>query len=479
MAMTEARTITGWELGFQTLEAELDETELEVAGTLPSDLDGVLYRVGPARHDVYGDRYKHWFDGDGMVHALRLGGGQASYRNRFVATKKKAEEDAARARMYAGFGTPPAGRGLTRMRRAAVRANTANTNVVFHHGRLLALWEAGRPWRLDPHTLDTIGEDDLGGALAPNDSISAHPKLDPATGEMWNFGIGYGPKTTFSLYRTTAEGVTDRVTKIKLPFGGMVHDFALTATKAVVVMPPIALPWIPVALLTGRRSYGQSLRWQPGRGTPIAVIDRATAETRWYQTDGFMMFHTVNAWDEGDDVVVDLCAYPDDSIMRLISEVMVGQSYPASAFAERLRMTAAGTVERRRLSDTPVELPRVAGRSLTGAQTRIYGPTNNEEGHFIGVPAAIDPESGKAQLTPMTAGQFAGELVPVTKSNATGDDDVWLLTLVLDADARRSELWVLDGADVAAPPVAVVALPHVVPFGFHGNWVRSERLASA
>src|SRR5256885_6209070 len=150
MAMTDARTeTTGFQLGFQTLEAELDDTELEVTGTLPADLDGVLYRVGPARHDVYGERYQHWFDGDGMVHALRLGGGQASYRNRFVATKKKAEEDAAGARMYAGFGPPPAGRGLTRMRRAAVRASTGNTNVVFHHGRLLALWEAGRPWRMD------------------------------------------------------------------------------------------------------------------------------------------------------------------------------------------------------------------------------------------------------------------------------------------------------------------------------------------
>src|SRR2546423_7711817 len=112
----------------------------------------------------------------------------------------------------------------------------------------------------------------------------------------------------------------------------MVHDFALTPTKAIVVVAPIALPRIPVALLLGRRSFGQSLRWQPERGTPIAVIDRATGETRWYQTDGFMMFHTINAWDEGDDVVVDLCAYPDDSVMRLLRDLMVGQSYPVSAF---------------------------------------------------------------------------------------------------------------------------------------------------
>src|SRR5438067_12567963 len=130
MAMTEARTITGWELGFQTLEAELDETELEVTGTLPADLAGALYRVGPARHDVYGDRYRHWFDGDGMVHALRLAGGQATYRNRFVATKKKRDEDAVRRRLYGGFGTAPTGGPLARMRRA-IPKSAANTNVVF------------------------------------------------------------------------------------------------------------------------------------------------------------------------------------------------------------------------------------------------------------------------------------------------------------------------------------------------------------
>src|SRR5437870_12355162 len=122
-----------YRLGFRSLETETPAPrELEVvAGALPRDLLGTLLRIGPARHDVYGERFRHWFDGDGMVHAIRLDGGEATYRNRFIATAGKAEEDAARRRLHGGFGTPPAGGPLARLRRRGGK-NAANTNIVFH-----------------------------------------------------------------------------------------------------------------------------------------------------------------------------------------------------------------------------------------------------------------------------------------------------------------------------------------------------------
>ena len=466
--LVQDRTATGWRLGFQTLEEEIAEAvELKVDGDLPGELDGTLYRVGPARHDVYGERYRHWFDGDGMVHALKLQGGKAHYRNRFVATDKKRDEDAAGHRIYGAFGTPPASR-------RGIRAkSSANINVVSHGGKLLALWEAGRPWALDPVTLETVGEDDLGGVLAPGQAISAHPKLDRATGEMWNFGVDYGPRPKISLYRTSPDGTTERVLRKALPFGAMIHDFALTPTKAVVVIAPITLPTVPVALLTGRKSYGESLRWRPRKGTRIAVYDRATGEIRLFKTDPFMMFHTVNAWDEDGDVVVDLCAYEDASVIRMFSEVMVGEmSTPSPARIERLRLTAGGKVRRRQVSDTIFEFPRVAGHSLSQPHSKAYGLTVGASG-FLGVPAVVDAATGSAGVAPMTPGQFAGEPVPVSKVGATSDQEVWLLTLVLDSDARASELWVLDGEGIEAGPVARVRLPHIVPFGLHGNWVRA------
>ncbi|MHB8670342.1 MAG: carotenoid oxygenase family protein [Acidimicrobiales bacterium] len=477
MLTQERLTTEGWRLGFRTLENEIEgPTELAVRGELPAELSGTLYRIGPARHDVHGERYRHWFDGDGMVHALGLSGGVATYRNRFVRTAKKADEDAAGRRLYAGFGTPAAGGALARFRQArSSPPSAANTNVVFHGGRLLALWEGGRPWRLDPVTLETMGEEDLGGALAPGAAWSAHPKVDAATGELWNFGVTYGRRTWLSLYRSGPDGATTRVCRVRLPFGAMIHDFALTPTKVAVVVPPIALPPVPVALLAGRRSFGESLRWKPELGTRIVVIDRTSLEVKWYRTDPFMVFHTVNAFDEGDDVVVDLCSYPDDSVMRFLTEVMVGRiRSEASAWPERLRLAPDGTAERRRLSATMVEFPRVLDAVSSGEHRRFYG-IRSGEAEFPGVPVAVDVASGRSQSAPMGPGQFAGECVPVPKAGARARDEseVWLLTVVLDANAARSELRVLDGADLAAPPVAVVPLPHVVPFGFHGSWVGS------
>jgi all-trans-8'-apo-beta-carotenal 15,15'-oxygenase len=475
MLVEDRKTEADWRLGFRSLEGEIgDGVELGVSGDLPSELEGTLYRIGPARFDVYGERYRHWFDGDGMVHALRLSGGKAEYRNRFVATDKKRDEDAAQQRLYSGFGTGPGGGPIARLRHLLPKS-AANTNIVSHGGKLLALWEAGRPWRVDPVTLETIGEDDMSGTLGPREAISAHPKLDRATGEMWNFGVGYGPKTSISLYRTTAAGETSRAAKIPLDFAPMVHDFALTPTKAVFVLHPISLPRIPVGLMLGRKSFGDSLRWQPERGTVVLSVDRTTGERRSYKTGPLLTFHTANAWDEDDDVVVDLCASEDDSVMKYFYEVMAGRDFvPSQPFLTRLTLRADGGVDRRRLSETPLEFPRVAGRALSQPHTRIYGATFHDEAAFLGAPAAVDPATGASSVAVMKAHQIAGEPVPVTKAGATSDDDMWLLTLVLDVQARRSEVWVLDGADVAAPPVAVVRLPHIVPFGFHGNWVRAS-----
>ena len=464
-------------LGFTSLEEEIREgRELAVRGTLPPDLQGTLYRIGPGRHDVYGERAVSWFDGDGMVHALTLEEGRVSYRNRFVETAGKAEEDRAQRKLYGGFGSRTPGSAWRRLLRRGARKNPANTNIVFHGGKLLALCEAGKPYRLDPVTLATVGEDDL-GALADG-AYSAHPKLDPRTGEMWNFGTAYGRESTVSLYRTTAEGVTTKVTTLALPAPAMVHDFAITATRAIFVIAPIVLPRIPLGLVLGQRSFGESLHWRPELGVRIAVVDRASGEARWVTTDPFMLFHTAHAWDEGDDVVVDLCAYPDGAIMRTIVDIMVGDTpTPARCYPERLRITQSG-VSRTRLSATPMEFPRVAGRAWGQSEQRIYGTSWSDGLEFIGKPVAIDVATGRAEEAAIGAGEYAGECVPVAKAGATSERDVWLLTLVLDGASRTSELRILDGGDLAAPPVARVRLPHVVPFGFHGNWVSRARLAA-
>jgi all-trans-8'-apo-beta-carotenal 15,15'-oxygenase len=470
----------GWQLGLQTLNTEMaDGVELEVSGRLPAELRGTLYRVGAAAWEVAGERYRHWLDGDGMVHALRLEDGRAVYRNRFVVTAGREEERRAGRRLYAGFGTRPGGNNAWQRFRNLTRRfpakNTANTNIIEIGGRLLALWEAGGPpHRIDPITLETLGQDDLGGILGAHDTFSAHPHGHPS-GDLWNFGIQYGPRTRARLYRCRSDGLVTREHSVTLPFSAMVHDFAITERHAVLIIAPLTLPAVPLTLLLGQTSYAESLHWRPERGTHVAVVDLHSGETRWHRTEPFALFHTVNAWDEGDDVVVDVCAYPDDRIIRFLYEVMTG-SIPATPFAwpERLVLDASGGTHTQRLSETPLEFPRVAPRSDAREHRRIYGVTHNHAGHFIGAPACVDLDLGKVATAPMQSHEFAGECVPVSKERAKTDADVWLLTLVLNADDARSELRVLDGADIGAGAVATVTLPHAVPFGFHGNWVNAR-----
>ena len=477
VAAAKRRVASPLELGFRSLETEIAEARaLEVRGTMPNELSGVLYRIGPARHEVYGERFRSWFDGDGMVHALAIEQGRVTYRNRFVATLGKLAEDHASKRLFGGFDTSPPGSRVTRFLHRSQRKNPANTSVVFHAGKLLALCEAGRPYRLDPETLATIGEDDMSGALAPGATYSAHPKLDPETGEMWNFGVSYGREAKLHVHCTTKKGETRAAAEVTMPVPAMVHDFAITKTKVVFVIAPIVLPRVPLGLVLGQTSFGESLRYRPELGVNVAVVDRATGETRWSRTDPFMLFHTVNAWDEGNDVVLDVCAYPDARIMRTIEDVMVGDTpQRAPAYVERLRIASSGRVTRTRLSETPLEFPRVAGRAFGKEHRIVYGVAWPEGRPFIAQPAVIDTVSGETRFAALGPAEFAGECVPVSKANAASESDVWLLTLVLDGVSRATELRVLDGADVAAPPVATVRLPHVVPLGFHGNWVSAAR----
>ncbi|MDB5066844.1 MAG: lignostilbene-alpha,beta-dioxygenase [Chloroflexi bacterium] len=474
---------TGWQLGFRTLDAEVEDgLELEVTGRLPAELRGILHRIGPARFEVAGERYRHWLDGDGMVHALHLGDGRVRYRNRFVATAGKAEEDREGRRLYAGFGTRPGGgTALARLRNVRRRPakNTANTNVVWMGGRLLALWEAGHPHRLDPVTLATAGEDDL-GVLGPAATFSAHPKRHPG-GDMWNFGVRYGRRSHVDLYRCPATGPVTHALAVSLPFNAMVHDFALTERRAVLVVQPLLLPSLPVALLVGARSYAESLRWEPHRGTHVAVIDLDGGGIHWYRGEPFSLFHTVNAWDEGDDVVLDVIAYPDPTlIVRTLADVMTGR-LDSEIFTrpERivLRRDQSG-FQRRRLSETTLEFPRVSPASESRPHRLVYGITNRTSGGFIGVPACVDAETGAVATAPMTGQEYAGELVPVAKAQARTEADVWLLSLVLDAATERTELRVFDGADLASGSVATVRLPHAVPFGFHGNWLDDAELVT-
>jgi all-trans-8'-apo-beta-carotenal 15,15'-oxygenase len=470
-----------WRRGFASLEHEyVEPIALETMGTIPEELCGTLYRNGPARNVIFGERLRHWFDGDGMVHAFSLSPSGVRYRNRFVASEGHLEENRAQRRLWRTFATPSAGGVVQRFLRRHKGKNGANTNIVLHAGTLFALWEGGKPTRIDPVSLATLGEDDLDGNLvAVDEGYSAHPRFDAATGELWNFTSLFGAQPLTRILCRDAQGKTRLCAQVPMALPAMAHDFALTSRYVILKYDPYVLPRVPLLLILGQKSYGQSLSWHPERGGKILLVPRAGGAVRSVDVPPRLMVHVIHAYEEGDDVILDVLAYADDAIMRTFLEVMVGPIHtPACAFPERVRIPPAGPARLERLAATPMELPRHL--APIGARHRhVWATAWTDPASMLSTPVRLDVDSGATQLATMAPGEFAGECVPVRKRGATSDGAAWILTVVLDAEKRRSELRILDGEDLTAPPVARAFVPHMIPFGFHGSFVSAAEVQAA
>lgn len=462
-------TTPAWFAGFQSLEVEhTEEVELPVEGVIPPELRGTLYRNGPARHEVYGERYNHWWDGDGMVHGLRIENGKVGYRNRFVQTKKKLAEDAAGRRIHASFGTPPPGSPLQRVRHFKP-GNTASVNVEWHAGQLLALADGGRPHRLDPETLSTVGGEVSFGVLDQSDTFTAHPKIHPETGDMIGYGMKPGPRSRLKIYRVTPDGIGEHFAT--LPVAGFVHDFAITATRAVFAIGKTGgMSAGMLGFLLGRRSVYEAMSFEEGP-SDIWTVDLRTGRVDKAAGDvevlGFA--HTANAFDTTDGgFAVDFVSYPDAKIIHQMVDLMYGRETDLGrARPARLEVSKAGNTTVTQLADCGWEFPRCIESAATTEHTAQWGLTA-----YLGAPVRIDHD-GTTDIHPLTETQYAGEPIPIPKANATSERDAWVLSIVMDAggDEPHSELRILDGADLQAPPVATAQLPDVMPFDFHGAWI--------
>jgi carotenoid cleavage dioxygenase len=437
--------------------------DLTVLGELPRELRGTYYRNGPnAAFEPMG-RY-HWFDGDGMVHAIHIEDGRAHYRNRWVESEGLKEERAAGRALYPGLLDFSA----TEAPRFKV---TANTNTVFHANRLLALVESSLPTELDARTLETRGLHDFAGKLAG--PMTAHPKLDPENGEMLFFG--YSPFPPYlQYYVVDRAGAIVHAEPIDAAWPSMIHDFAVTATHTVFLLCPIVFDFAKAA------ANGSIFSWEPERGTRIGVMPRRgrSRDVRWFETDPCYVFHPLNAYDEGDEVVLDVHRY--EELLFMSPKAARSPSWRDSQVARlhRFRLDlASGAVRSTPLDDHEGEFPRVDER-LVGRRHRFgyfaaVGPeaTANLLPEFTSI-AKIDLErGGRVEVRPHGAGNGCGEPVFVPRRDDAAEDDGWVLYLAYDRDRNASELMVLDARDIGGEPVARVRLPHRVPYGFHGNWV--------
>jgi carotenoid cleavage dioxygenase len=426
---------------------ELTTGELPVSGSLPEALCGRYLRNGPNPLARPEPSTYHWFTGTGMVHGIRLRDGRAEwYRNRFVRS----------AEVATAMGEP--------VRPGPVHGDTdfgPNTNVIGHAGRTFALVEGGaRPYEMT-YDLDTVGPSDFGGTLPGG--YTAHPKRDPETGELHALSYYWGWGNTVQYSVTGTDGVVRKVVDVEVGGPVSIHDLSITDRFAVIYDLPVVFD-LEMAMAGASFPY----RWEPDYRARVGLLERegGADDVAWFDVEPCYVFHPMNAYDDGDQVVLDVVRHP-----RMFDRQRLGPDEGTPSLDRWTVDLAAGKVREERLDDLGQEFPRVDER-VVGRRNR-YGYT----GAFLDRTDALvkhDLVRRTREVRPLSSGGGACEAVFVPASPGAAEDDGWVLSLVYDVERDTSELIVLNAADFTGAPQAVVHLPQRVPFGFHGNWVPDD-----
>jgi carotenoid cleavage dioxygenase len=439
---------------FAPVADELDTGPLEIQGALPSGLRGTFLRNGPNPQFVADPARYHWFDGDGMLHAVRLGDGQASYANRYVRTRGFELERAAGRALWRGFRSGPEFDNP-----GGPFKNVANTNLLWFGGELLCLWEGGKPHAVRLPGLETLGLRDFGGRL--RHPFTAHPKVDPDTGELFTFGYVPAPPPFCSYSHIDATGRVLHSQAVELPRPVMMHDFAITRNFAV---------FLDFPLVFGMDRNGPSLAFRPELGARIGLLPRAGGAARWFEVLPGYAFHVINAYEQDGTVVVLACRAQRSDLLGSESVADAARGRP---YRWRIDLES-GRVTEELLHHVACDFPRIhdgyTGRVNRFAYVAPFAPDRLDAPHFTGL-AKLDLDEGTLQLHRFGEGRFGGEGVFVPRPGGTAEDDGWVLSYVYDEGSGISELWVLDAGDFAAAPLARVRLPRRVPYGFHALWV--------
>ena len=453
-------------------------------GAVPLALRGFLYRNGPGTMQSFGEPYRHPFDGDGMVTRFSFEADKVQYTNRFVQTKELREEARAGRMLYRSFGTNVPGGWLRNIARLTFK-NAANTNVIVHGGRLLALWEGGLPHALDATTLETIGPYDYQGklrnvgsffdrTLSPFLPFSAHPKRDVDTGELFNFGTLVGHRPRLVLYRIDRHGTLQTPQFVPLDDLSFVHDFILTRHYAVFFVPSVAFDL--VRTFFGLTTPAASLRARKNRSASLLLVPRDGGAPRWFQVNAGFVFHFANGFEDGNgNIVLDalrMRSLPGaDDIASFLGgeDVTIPQAYPTRFLLDLKR---ARVVEDQ-MFDFPAELPTVDPRSV-GRPYRAFWSLAGESGNtspFMTRVARLEMSSGYRRARDFFP-DLPGEPLFVPRPAAESPEEGWVLVLVYRASTHLSELVILDADTLDV--VCRLELPHHVPPGFHGTWVPSN-----
>ena len=466
-------TTTDPALGFTTLEREVVAGELECSGELPGWLSGSLLRTGPAKFEVGEQRMRHWFDGLAMLHRFTIDEGRVSYGNRFLESRSyKAAREQGRM-VYGEFATDPCRslykRVQTLFSPGNVLPDNANINVTRLGERFVAMTETPLPVQFDPHTLQTAG---VRPYEVPGQLSTAHPHLDRASGGMLNYAAKLGARSSYRFFHVAPNERKPRaIASLPVKEPAYMHSFGLTEHWLVLAEFPFVVN--PLALALSGRPYIENYRWRPELGTRITLIDRATGKaTEGFQTDAMFAFHHVNAYEDGGEIVMDLCAFPDASVIEdlYLERLRAGKPIQSAALT-RLRLRLADrSVRREQLAEEYVELPRINYGRCNERPYRYVWATGDGPSGWLERIVKIDTTDGTTRSW-SRPGHYPGEPVFVAHPEAEDEDGGVLLSVVLDAQEGKSYMLVLDATDLSE--LARAQAPHHIPFGFHGQFARA------
>jgi carotenoid cleavage dioxygenase-like enzyme len=424
--------------------------DLAVTGSLPPALDGRYLRIGP--NPIAADpRIYQWFLGDGMVHGLRIERGRARwYRNRWVRSTQ----------VTAALDEPPA---------PGPRDgdfDTVNTNVIGFSGKIWALVEAGCTPVLLDDTLETLAYDAFGGTL--RGAFSAHPHLDPLTGEM--HAITYDPRdpTTIHHVVVAADGRVRREEPVRVSHGPMIHDSAISARFVAILDLPVTFSMS--ALIAGSMF---PFRWNPAHPARVGLLPRESAgsEVIWCDVDPCYVFHVANSYDTDDGgMILDVVAYD-----RMFAETVLGPDAPRGAFERWTIDPIERRVRRDVIDPHPQDFPRIderrSGQPYRYAYTMMLPETADPA--FLSGDSLFkhDLQTGVRSVHSFGPHRYPGEFVFVPAHADAAEDEGWLIGLVVNVTDQTTDLVIIDARDFAGAPVASVHIPHRIPLGFHGNWL--------
>jgi carotenoid cleavage dioxygenase-like enzyme len=468
MATTEATAHTDYRLGFTSQDEETSADRLPIAGAVPAWLTGALVRVTPALLDVGGRRVAHWFDGVAMLNRFGFADGRVSYGSRFL--ESRAYEGAKQGEWrQGGFATDPCRSIFKRVQQVFSPDTTDNPNVNLARigERYIAMTETPMPVEFDADTLETLGHLEYADKLKAH-VTTAHPHHNRDRDELVNYVARFSRVSEYVLYGLPAGGASRRViARMPVKEPAYMHAFGMSGSYLILAEYPLRVN--PLKLAFSGKPFIENYTWRGDEPVKFQVFERATGRHRGtYETDAFFCFHHVNAFERGDELMLDLCAYEDASV---IDSLYLDETGPRGKLppVQLRRYTVeldGGGVRSEQLADGNLELPRIDyGRRNTRDYSYAYFTGSGED--WIDRLVKVDVRDGTRSEWGED-GCYPGEPVFVREPGTEAEDAGVVLSVVLDARAGRSFLLVLDAGSFEE--IARAEAPHHIPFGFHGQF---------